>query len=85
MFSLFYTLHTGIASPGYCRREYLVTVQTYARATEHMETPKPRTSESVSRLEVSMCDSGWQRVNSNNTCAAQMDKRIIVLFIRRDL
>ena len=58
MFSLFYTLHTGIASPGYCRREYLVTVQTYARATEHMETPKPRTSESgqlVSSLKLANC------------------------------
>ena len=42
-----------------------VTVQTYARATEHMETPRLGTSESVSRLDVSMCDSGWQRVNSN--------------------
>jgi len=49
------------------RRRWLMSPSV---AKDEFITATPRTSESASRLEGSMCDSGWQRVNSNYTADA---------------
>ena len=42
-----------------------VVIESEAKPMDELTTATPRTSESASRLEVSMCDSGWQRLNSS--------------------
>ncbi len=44
-----------------------VVGESEAKPMDELTTVTPRTSESASRLEVSMCDSGWQRVNCSCT------------------
>ena len=44
---------------------------------DELTTATPRTSESASRLEVSLCDSGWQQVNCNLYAGKSMSVAVL--------